>query len=257
MNGRIPDAGTNSEMILAAGLVKRMLPLTIERPKPMIEVAGRTLIDRALDRLAEAGVKRAVVNLHYLADRLEAHLRARLAARPEAPDILFSDERGELLDTGGGVKKALAMLGGEAFLVLNSDMMWTDGGQNTLARMAAAWREDAMDALMLMVPRGQATGYRGSGDFEMDGAGRLMRRSENSAAPYLYGGMQILHPRIFAALPGSVVATAFSLNRAWDQALAAGRLFGIAHQGQWMHVGTTEEVQEAEDLLALTGKQGP
>lgn len=257
MNGRIPAAGPKRAMILAAGLGKRMRPLTDDRPKPMIEVAGHTLIDRALDRLAQAGVKRAVVNLHYLADRLEAHLKSRREARPEAPGILFSDERSELLDTGGGVKKALALLGEEAFFVLNSDMMWTDGGQDTLARMAAAWRADTMDALMLMVPRDMATGYRGNGDFEMDDDGRLKRRGENSAAPYLYGGMQILHPRIFAGLPGSVVATAFSLNRAWDRALAAGRLFGIAHQGHWMHVGTPEAVQEAEDLLALAGKKGP
>jgi MurNAc alpha-1-phosphate uridylyltransferase len=248
MSRQIPDGGPKSAMILAAGLGKRMRHLTNDRPKPMIEVAGRTLIDRTLDRLAEAGVERAVINLHYLADTLEAHLKARAGQ----PEILLSDERGELLDTGGGVKKALALLGEDAFFVLNSDMMWTEGGQGTLARMTDAWRPEAMDALMLMVPVARAAGYRGRGDFAVDDDGRLTRRGENSTAPYMYGSVQILHPRIFAGITESV----FSLNRAWDQAQLAGRLFGIAHRGQWMHVDTPEAVKETEDLLALLDKKG-
>lgn len=233
-------------MILAAGLGKRMRHLTQDRSKPMIEVAGRTLIDRVLDRLAEAGVERAVVNLHHMADMMEAHLKSR----PGAPEILFSDERGGLLDTGGGVKKALALLGEEPFFVLNSDMIWTDGLENTLARIAGAWRADDMDALLLMVPTGEAAGYAGAGDFEMDGDGRLQRRGEKSSAPFMFGSIHILHPRLLAGLTDA----AFSLNQAWDQALAGGRLFGIAHPGQWVHVGTPEAVKEAEDLL---GKKGP
>lgn len=248
MSGQIPHSGPRSAMILAAGLGKRMRPLTDDRPKPMIEVAGRCLIDHTLDRLAEAGIGRAVVNLHYMADILEAHLKARSGE----PGIHFSDERGALLDTGGGVKKALGLLGEEAFFVLNSDMMWLDGGENTLARMAHAWREDHMDALMLMVPVDIATGYRGRGDFHMDMEKRLARRGEADTAPYLYGGMHILHPRIL----DRISEPAFSLNRAWDRALEAGRLFGITHSGHWMHVGTPEGVNEAEDLLALQGKRG-
>ena len=248
MSGQIPHSGPRSAMILAAGLGKRMRPLTDDRPKPMIEIAGRCLIDHALDRLAEAGINRAVVNLHYMADLLEAHLKARSGE----PGIQFSDERGALLDTGGGVKKALGLLGEKAFFVLNCDMMWLDGGENTLARMAQAWREDSMDALMLMVPVDMATGYAGSGDFHMDVEKRLTRRSENESAPYLYGGMHILHPRIFAGF----TEPAFSLNRAWDRALETGRLFGIAHSGHWMHVGTPAAAKEAEDLLALQDKRG-
>lgn len=248
MNGQIPDDGPRRAMILAAGLGKRMRPLTDDRPKPMIEVAGRSLIDHTLDRLAEAGISRAVVNLHYMADTMEAHLKARTGR----PEIHFSDERGALLDTGGGVKKALGLLGEEAFFVLNSDMMWLDGGQNTLSRMAHAWREDSMDALMLMVPVDKAAGYAGNGDFHMDSTGHLTRRGKSPTAPYLYGGMHILHPRIFAG----ITKPAFSLNRAWDRALETGRLFGIAHSGHWMHVGTPAAVKEAEDLLALQDKRG-
>lgn len=231
-----------SAMILAAGMGKRMRPLTDERPKPMIEVAGRCLIDHALDRLAEAGVGRAVVNLHYMADMLEAHL----GARSGAPDIFFSDERGALLDTGGGVRQALPLLGDEAFFVLNSDMIWLDGEQNTLARLSGAWQPDRMDALMLMVPRESATGYDGQGDFHMGDDARLTRRGESESADYIYGGMHILHPRLLDGIDDA----AFSLNRAWDRALAGGRLCGLAHTGEWMHVGAPEGVAEAEALLA-------
>lgn len=232
----------NTAMIMAAGLGKRLRPLTHDRPKPMIEVAGRSLIDRTLDRLAEAGITRVVVNLHYMADMLENHLKAR----PGVPEILFSDERDALLDTGGGVKRALALLGGAPFLVLNSDMIWTDGAENTLGKLAGAWRADEMDALLLMVPTASIAGYTGRGDFEMDSAGHLARRGEDRPAPFLYGGIQILHPGIFDRLSDAT----FSTNLAWDQALAAGRLFGGVHGGGWMHVGTPRAVKEAEDLLA-------
>ena len=245
----MPPIIPTTAMIMAAGLGKRMRPLTHDRPKPMIEVAGRTLIDRVLDRLAEVGVVRAVVNLHYMADILEAHLESRSAM----PEVLFSDERSELLETGGGVKRALPLLGEEAFLVLNSDMIWTDGTENgagntenTLTRMAGAWRPEDMDALLLMVPTENAAHYAGRGDFEMDGHSRLTRRAKNRDAPCLYGGIQILHPRIF----DGISETAFSTNLAWDRALANGRLFGIAHAGHWIHVGTPQAVKEAEDLLA-------
>lgn len=234
-------------MIMAAGLGKRMQPLTHDRPKPMIEVAGKTLIDRALDRLAEAGITRVVVNLHYMADILEAHLKAR----SEGPEIVFSDERSALLDTGGGVKRALDLLGNAPFFVLNSDMIWTDGpknnAENTLLQMADAWHGSNMNALLLMVPTANIAHYTGRGDFEMDSAGRLAHRGEDHPAPFLYGGIQILHPRI---LEGFAEA-AFSTNLAWDKALANGRLFGSRHDGAWMHVGTPEAVKEAEDLLGV------
>lgn len=234
-------------MIMAAGLGKRMRPLSDARPKPMIEVGGKTLIDRTLDRLAAAGVTRVVVNLHYMADVLEAHL----AGRENSPEILFSDERGALLETGGGIKKALALLGDEAFFVLNSDMIWTDGDGNTLTRLAAAWRDDAMDALLLMVPTARADFYTGNGDFEMDSDDRLIRRGDNASAAYLFGGVQILHPRIF----DGITETAFSTNLAWDRALAAAKLFGATHDGRWIHVGTPEAVKQAEELLATRGQK--
>ncbi len=235
-------------MILAAGMGKRMRPLTDERPKPMIEVAGKCLIDHALDRLAEAGIGRAVVNLHYMADILEAHLKARAGA----PEILFSDERGALLDTGGGVKQALPLLGEGAIFVLNSDMIWLDGKQNTLTRMTAAWRADAMDALMLMVPRESATGYDGQGDFHMDSDQRLTRRGARDSADYIYGGMHILHPRLLEGFDDA----AFSLNRAWDRALESGRLFGMSHTGAWIHVVTPAGVSDAESLMARQNPDG-
>jgi MurNAc alpha-1-phosphate uridylyltransferase len=223
-------------MVLAAGLGTRMRPLTNSRPKPLVEVAGQTLIDRVLDRLDEAGVETAIVNTHYQAEMLEQHLKAR-----ERPRIHFSRET-ELLDTGGGVRKALPLLGQGPFFTINADALWTDGERGTLALLAARWDEALMDALLLLHPIENASGYSGSGDFERLPGGRLYRQN---AAPFVFAGVQILHPRLFKDTPEG----AFSLNLLYDQAQAAGRLFGQVHNGGWHHVGTMEARNEAEEAL--------
>jgi len=226
-------------MVLAAGLGTRMRPLTATRPKPLIEVGGRSMLDRILDHLAAAGVKTAVVNLHHLGEQIRAHLATR-----ERPHILLSDETDRLLETGGGVCRALPLLGPEPFFALNGDVVWQDGPVPTLRDLAAFWRDDAMDALLLMHPTGTAVGYDGLGDFLMDQHGRLIRRTVG-VAPFLFAGIQILHPRLLAGC----VAEPFSLNRLYDRAAANGRLYGVRHLGRWMHIGTPAGLAEAE--LAL------
>jgi MurNAc alpha-1-phosphate uridylyltransferase len=230
-------------MVLAAGLGKRMRPLTATRPKPLVEVAGATLIDHALRRLREAGVHRAVVNVHYMADRLEAHLKRR----SHGLEIRVSDERAQLLETGGGVARALALIDCDPFIVVNSDNLWIDGARPSLAALAERWDDARMDALLLVVPLARAMGYEGLGDFHMDAAGRLARRRERRVAPYVFSGIQILSRRLFAQAP----AGPFSLNLLYDHALASGRLFGQSHGGLWFHVGTPEAVGETEAALAL------
>lgn len=231
-------------MVLAAGRGERMRPLTEARPKPLVMVAGRALIDHALDRLAAAGVARVVVNLWYRADMLAAHLAAR-----ESPAITLLRESA-LLETGGGVANALGrgLLGADAFFVVNSDVLWDEAehGAPALARLARAWRDEAMDGLLLTVPRARAVGYEGAGDFVRDSAGRLARAGADAAEAEVFAGVQILHPRLFAGAPEG----AFSLNRLYDRAIAAGRLFGLAHAGAWFHVGTPEGRDEAERWLA-------
>lgn len=229
-------------MVLAAGLGKRMRPLTATRPKPLVEVGGATLIDHALRRLAAAQVQRVVVNVHYLADRLEAHLQRR----NHGMEILFSDERAQLLETGGGVAKALPLIGCEPFFVVNSDNLWIDGARPALVTLAERWDDASMDALLLVVPLARAIGYEGQGDFHMDAAGRLARRRERRVAPYVFSGVQILSRRLFETVP----AGPFSLNLIYDRALAAGRLFGLSHGGLWFHVGTPEAVGETEAAIA-------
>ncbi|MFN3287207.1 MAG: nucleotidyltransferase family protein [Sphingomonadaceae bacterium] len=229
-------------MVLAAGLGKRMRPLTATRPKPLVEVAGATLIDHALRRVAEAGVPNAVVNVHYMADRLEAHL----ARRNPGLEISISDERAQLLETGGGVARALPLIEGDPFFVVNSDNLWIDGARPSLRSLAEAWDADRMDALLLLVPLARATGYEGQGDFHMDPAGRLTRRRERRVAPYVFSGVQLLARRLFEAVPEGP----FSLNLLYDRALAEGRLFGLSHGGLWFHVGTPEAVGETESALA-------
>jgi len=230
-------------MVLAAGLGTRLRPLTERRPKPLIEVAGRSLIDRALDHLAAGGITRAVVNGHYRADQLRAHL----AARDGAPEIVWSDESAALLDTGGGVAKVLDKLGNGPFVVVNSDVIWLDGTRKMLARLAEQWDDGAMDALLLLVPTVGALGYEGRGDFLLSPDGMVARRPEHEVSPFLYGGVQLVHPRLFADCPKG----AFSINLLWDRAIAAGRLYGLRHDGLWMHVGTPEGVQQAEEALRL------
>lgn len=231
-----------SAMVLAAGLGKRMRPLTATRPKPLIEIAGRTLLDRALDHLRHAGVARAVVNTHYFADQVDAHL----AARDQRLEVLLSDERGELLETGGGVAKALPLIDCDPFLVLNSDNLWIDGSLDTLRLLAQRWDAGAMDALLLLVPLARAAGYEGRGDFTMDPLGRLGRRAEHRVAPYVFSGVQMLAKHLFDGEP----VEPFSMWRVWHKALAAGRLYGTVHQGLWFHVGTPGAVTDTEALLA-------
>ena len=232
----------NSAMVLAAGLGLRMRPITETRPKPLVSVAGKTLLDRALDALAAAGVPSAVVNLHYLGEMIERHLVSR-----HAPRIAFSDELELLLETGGGVTKALPLLGDGPFYVVNADIAWVDGDIPALQRLAARWDDSAMDALLLLHPVEETTGYDGVGDYTQDAEGRLRRRRNDPAAPYVFTGVQILHPRLFAAAP----AGPFSLTRLYDGTEAEGRLFGLVHDGDWHHIGTPAGLAEAEARLKV------
>lgn len=228
-------------MVLAAGLGKRMRPLTATMPKPLIEVAGRALIDHGLDRLERAGVETALVNIHYLPELVRAHV-----AKRKRPQIVLSDERKQLLDTGGGIAKALSELGDAPFYLLNSDSFWIEGARPNLDWLAAGWDDAAMDALLLLAPTVRSIGYSGRGDFRMDPTGRLFRRGEREVVPFAYSGAAILHPRLFAGAP----AGAFSLNLLFDRAIEAERLFGVRMDGTWLHVGTPEAIAEAELSIA-------
>jgi N-acetyl-alpha-D-muramate 1-phosphate uridylyltransferase len=227
-------------MVLAAGLGVRMKPLTDTRPKPLIEVGGKALIDHVLDRLADCGVERAIVNMHYLADRLERHLAGR-----RAPAITLSDERGKLLETGGGVVKALPLLGDEPFFNVNSDTIWIDGVKPNLRRLAEAFDAATMDALLLLAPTAGSVGYAGRGDYAMAPDGRLTRRGERDVVPFVYSGAAIFAPSLFVAAPQG----AFSLTRLFDRAEAQGRLYGLRLEGVWMHVGTPAAIAAAEEAL--------
>ncbi len=227
-------------MVLAAGLGKRMLPLTKSIPKPMVKVDGATLIDRVLDRLTHAGAKRAVVNVHYCGGVLIEHLKDR-----KTPKIEISDERDALLDTGGGIVRALPKLGTRPFFLVNSDSIWIEGAAPNLSRLAAAYDEAHMDAILLLAPVAGAVGYSGTGDFTMNSEGALQKRNEREVAPFVYAGAAILHPRLFENAPPG----AFSLLRSFEQAEANGRLFGLRLDGTWMHVGTPEAISEAEDAI--------
>ena len=229
-------------MILAAGLGLRMRPLTLARPKPLVPVAGKALIDHGLDALTAAGVELAVVNKHYLPEQIEAWA----ASRPGPPRLVVQDESALLLDTGGGVARALPHLGPEPFLVLNSDSFWRDGPVPALERLRAAWDDRSMDCLLLLAPLAAAVGYGGRGDFLIAGDGRLARRPDGAAAPYVHAGLYLVHPRLFEGAP----AGAFSMNLLWDRALARSRLHGLAHDGLWLHVGTPEAIGLAEAALA-------
>lgn len=228
-------------MVLAAGLGQRMRPLTLTRPKPLIEVAGRALIDYGFDRLRAAGVERAVVNVHYLPEQIEAW-----AARQASPAIIISDERRELLDTGGGVARALPLLGAAPFFVINSDSFWLDGTTPALARLRMAWDDAAMDGLLLLAPLARTVGYEGAGDFVRGDDGRLQRRAGAAGQPLAYIGAYLMHPRLLAGAP----AGRFSMNVAWDTAIAKGRLFGVVHDGLWLHVGTPQSIALAEVAMA-------
>ena len=224
-------------MVLAAGRGVRMRPLTAQVPKPLVRLKARALIDHVLDRLAAAEVSKAVVNVHYLADALEAHLGPR-----KKPQIIISNERGLLLDTGGGVVRALPKLGTEPFLIHNSDSVWIEGVGANLERLIAAWDSDKMDSLMLLASSTASLGYEGAGDFVMGTDGRLERRGEQRVAPFVFTGVSIAHPGMFEGAPQG----RFSLNQLWDTAIENGRLYGIRLDGLWMHVGTPEALKEAE-----------
>lgn len=232
-------------MVLAAGFGERMRPLTETMPKPLVPVAGRPLLDHVLDRLAAAGVERAVVNVHYLADQIERHVASR-----KAPQIAISDERGKLLDTGGGVVKALPKLGPSPFFHINSDTIWIDGVEPNLTRLAEAFDPDSMDALLLLAPAAQSIGYAGRGDYLMASDGRLTKRPESEIAPFVYAGAALLKPELFRGAPDG----AFALTRLFDRAAAAGRLHGLRLEGVWMHVGTPDAIGAAEAAIrASTG----
>jgi len=229
-------------MVLAAGLGTRMRPLTDHTPKPLITVAGKTLLDYNLDRLEEAGVAEAAINLHYLPEQMERHLAGR--ARPA---ITFSDERGQLLDSGGGVKKMLPFFGAAPFFCLNADTIWVDGPKSNLARLAAAYVPEMMDILLLVAGTATAIGWGNRGDFAFDQTGRLRWPNPGEVTPFLYTGVAILRPELFADTP-----EIFSLNRLFDRAIARGRLFGLRLDGLFMHVGTPEAVAEAELAIQLS-----
>jgi N-acetyl-alpha-D-muramate 1-phosphate uridylyltransferase len=236
-----PEAAPPAPSRSAAGLGKRMRPLTATRPKPLVEVAGKPLLDHALDRLRAAGVKRAVVNVHYLADALEAHVRKKV----QDLEITISDERELLLETGGGLVKALPLIDADPFLVVNSDNLWVDGAADSIRALAARWDDAAMDALLLLVPLARANCHNGKGDFHMDGAGRLSRRKPGRLAPFVFTGVQILSKRLF----DGAKAEPFSLNVLWDRAIEKGRAFGLAHNGLWFDVGTPPAVKKTEEIL--------
>ena len=232
-------------MVLSAGLGTRMRPLTNKMPKPLVEVGGKALLDHVLDRLAEAGVVRAVVNVHHFAEQIERHLASRTK-----PKITISDERGLLLGTGGAVVKALPELGTAPFFLINSDTLWIDGVAPNLTRLAKAFDPTAMDALLLLAPTTGSIGYAGRGDFAFAPDGRLRRRAEREVAPFVYAGAAILTPALFAGAPKGE----FPLTDLFDRAAEAGRLHGLRLEGLWMHVGTPDAIALAEKTIrASTG----
>ena len=237
IKAKVPDTA----MVLAAGLGKRMRPLTATRPKPLVEVAGKSLIDHVLDRLRAADVGKIVVNVHYLPEALEAHLKSRASDF----DVKISDERKQLLETGGGMVHALPLLDADPFLVVNSDNYWVDGPTDTLQLLASLWRDDQMDALLLLVPLARAGNHSGQGDFHMKSDGRLVRREKAKVAPFVYTGIQMVSKRLLRDAPEGP----FSTNILWDRAIAEGRCFGAVHQGLWFDVGNPAAIKATERAL--------
>lgn len=230
---------SDTAMVMAAGLGKRMRPLTATMPKPMVRVAGKPLIDHALDRLADSGVDNAVVNIHYLADALEAHVLER-----ERPKVLISDERDALLETGGGMIKAQDHLP-DPFYCLNADNIWLDGPRSAFHDLSARWNPDEMDALLLVVSHARAANFSGAGDFYMDPVGRLKRRSPGRIAPFIYTGIQLVSKRLLRDAPEGK----FSTNILWNRAMEEGRLFGVSFTGLWFEVGAPDAIAPTEDAL--------
>ena len=248
MNGRMDRLASDTAMVMAAGLGKRMRPLTASRPKPLVKVAGKPLIDWSLDRLVEAGIGRAVVNVHYLADALEVHL-----AHYRGLQIAVSDERDKLLETGGGMVRAQrAGLLPDPFFCLNSDNIWLDGPRNAFAELSSAWDPERMDALLLMVRHPAAHTYEGKGDFHLDPLGRVSRRRSGRIAPFIYTGIQLVSHRLLRDPPDGP----FSTNVLWSRAIEEGRLFGWVHTGQWFEVGTPGAIAPTESLLRGGSRHG-
>lgn len=231
---------SDTAMVMAAGLGKRMRPLTATMPKPLVPVQGKPLIDHALDRLAEEGIARAIVNVHYFPDALEAHLRGR-----DRPTVTISDERVQLLETGGGMVKAQHLLP-DPFFCVNSDNIWLNGPTSALQELSRFWDAGRMDALLLVVGYERATNFRGEGDFSLDPAGRLRRRQPGESVPFIYTGIQLVSKRLLRDAPDGP----FSTNVLWDRAIQEDRLFGVAFTGLWFEVGTPDAIQTTEAALA-------
>ena len=238
-----PYTMPTTAMVMAAGFGKRLRPFTDKVPKPLTRVLGVPLIDVALNRLQAAGVKRAVVNLHHLGEQIREHLKDR-----KEPEILFSEES-EILETGGGIVKALPLLGDQPFFTVNAKIIWLNGKTDCLVRLAQMFDPDKMDALLLLQPTVTAIGYDGKGDFTMDQEGRVRRRLGWQVAPFLYAGIQICHPRLFRDPPKG----AFSTNVVWDRAIEEDRLFGLRHDGEWYHVSTPQHLKDVERHLSFHG----
>jgi MurNAc alpha-1-phosphate uridylyltransferase len=229
-------------MVLSAGLGTRMAPANSTAPKPLVELNGRALIDHVLDRHAEAGIERTLVNVHHKADLIEAHVKGR-----RRPAIEISNERGKLLDTGGGVSNALPRLGPGPFLIHNADSVWIEGVGSNLARLMQAWDDARMDCLLMLALASHSLGYQGRGDFAFGSDGRIRRRRvEQEMVPFAFAGVSLAHPRLFAECPDG----AFSLNVVWDRAIEAGRAWGMRMEGIWMHVGSPDALAQAEQQLA-------
>lgn len=229
--------------MLGAGLGMRMRPLTDNVPKPLVMLDGRALVDHVLDRLAAAGIERAIINVHYKADLLVRHLKSRVR-----PRIEISDERDMLLDTGGGIVNALGAIGEEPFVIHNSDSVWIDGIGSNLDRLLDHYDAGEMDSLMLLASAATSIGYDGRGDFLLGQDGRIKRRPERELAPFVFTGVSVAHPRMFRDAPNG----AFSLNVLWNRAIEDGRLFGLMLDGLWMHVGTPEALGEAEERIRVS-----
>jgi MurNAc alpha-1-phosphate uridylyltransferase len=241
LRAEVPAEVPHTAMIMAAGLGKRMRPLTATRPKPLIEVGGKALLDHVLEKLRAAGVRKVVVNVHYLADALEAHL----ASRAHGLDVVISDERSLLLETGGGLVQAAPLIDADPFLSLNSDNLWVDGPADTLKLLASHWDDAKMDALLLLVPLARALNHKGVGDFHMGRTGRLRRRARSHVAPFVFTGIQMLSKRLLRDAPEGP----FSTNILWDRAIDEGRCFGAVHQGLWFDVGTPASIKLTEAAL--------
>lgn len=232
----------NSAMVMAAGLGKRMRPLTASTPKPLVRVAGRPLIDHTLQHLAAARVQDVVVNVHYLADALEAHL----SKAPFGLNYRISDERAKLLETGGGLVQALPLIDSDPFYCVNSDNIWVDGPRPALIQLAETWDDDRMDALLLLVPHARAHHHGGSGDFHLDDIGRISWRRERRVAPFIFTGIQLMSKRLISGEQGE----SFGTRRFWDKAMEDGRLYGSIFDGEWFDIGTPSAIQPTEDWFA-------